>query len=98
LIVANKIAVPAEYLTSLEAEIQKLKEIKMYAMNYPDFSVLEWIQKLEQMVYGRLAFIQSAYGKESPEYRRLLVFLNKPDDDILAQSISWRYSGYEFFT
>ncbi len=98
LIVGNKISVPAEYLTSLEAEIQKLKEIKMYAMNYPDYSVLEWIQKLEKVITGRLAFIQSVYGKESAEYRRLLVLLNKPDDDILAQSISWRYSGYEFFT
>lgn len=72
LIVGNTISVPAEYLTSLEAEILKLKEIKQYAMNYPDYSVLEWIQKLEQVVAGRLAFLCSVYGKESPEYRRLL--------------------------
>lgn len=98
LIVGNTITVPAEYLTALEAEIQKLKEIKVYAMNYPDFSVLEWIQKLEQVVNGRLAFIQSACGKDSAEYRRLLVSLNKPGDDMLTQSVSWRYSGYEFFT
>lgn len=98
LIVGNSIMVPDEYLTALDAEIQKLKEIKAYAMNYPDFSVLEWIQKLEQVVGGRLAFVKSVYGGESAEYRRLLRKMNRQFNDVLVQSISWRYSGYEFFT
>ena len=98
LIVDSKISVPPEYLTSLEAEIHKLKEIRLYAMNYPDYQVLEWIQKLEQVVSGRLAFVKSVYGNESAEYRHLLKTINNPATDVLTQSISWRYSGYQFFT
>jgi RNA-directed DNA polymerase len=98
LIVGNKITVSAGYLAALEAEIQKLKEIRAYAMNYPDFSVLEWIQKLEQVVGGRLAFVKLVYGGESAEYRNLLTKMNQQFNDVLMQSMSWRYSGYEFFT
>lgn len=98
LIVGNTISVPGEYLENLKSEILKLKELKHYAMNYPDYSVLEWIQKLDKVIAGRLAFVQSVYGKENPKYRDLLITLNSHIDDAIVQSISWRYSGYEFFT
>lgn len=73
--------------------------MKEYALLYPDYQVLEWIQKLERVINGRLAFVQAVYGHESETYRELLGAKDEAETyQPEMQSISWRYSGYEFFT
>lgn len=99
LIVGKKISLPHEYLIDLRHEFDRLKAVKEYALMYPDYLVLEWIQKLERMVAGRLAFVKAVYGCESETYRKLLH--QKSENEAMepeVQSLSWRYSGYEFFT
>lgn len=98
LIVGKTISVPSEYLIALENEIVKLKEIRHYTNTYPDYQVMEWLQKLENTISGRLAFIKSVYGADNKEYRRLLTLMISGKCDAPLESISWRYSGYEFFT
>lgn len=97
LLVGNTISLPAGYIVELEKEIDRLKDVKQYAKRYPDYSVLEWVQKLERITAGRLAFVCAVYGHNSPEYSALLKRNNEaPAPDV--QSLSWRYAGYEFFT
>jgi RNA-directed DNA polymerase len=99
LIVGKKISLPDEYLIDLKREFEHLNDVKQYALQYPDYKVLEWIQKLERMVSGRLSFVKAVYGSENETYKNLLNQMNaneafEPD----VQSISWRYSGYEYYT
>ncbi len=99
LIVGAKISLPEEYLVDLEKEVGRLKELKSCVLQYPDYSVMEWIQKLEQVLNGRLAFVKSVYGNHSKKYRKLLeVYNNNKQTGTEPLSISWRYSGYEFYT
>ena len=99
LIVGKKISLPHEYLVDLRSEFERLKSVKEYALLYPDYLVLEWVQKLERMVTGRLAFVKAVYGAESEIYRKLLDQKNENEEmEPEIQSMSWRYSGYEFFT
>jgi len=99
LIVGTKISLPPEYLVDLRHEFERLKSVKQYAFQYPDYQVLEWVQKLERMVAGRLAFVKAVYGGESEIYRELLDLKTENDEsEPEVQSMSWRYSGYEFFT
>jgi RNA-directed DNA polymerase len=96
LLVGKNISLPPGYIRDLEEEIEKMKEIKQYAQMYPDYTVLEWIQKMERITNGRLAFVGSVYGRQSPEYRTLLEKMNEASPPAL-QSLSWRYAGYEYF-
>lgn len=97
LIVGNTIAVPDEFITGFEDELKKLKDLYLYALQYPDYHVLEWITKLKQILQGRLAFIQMIYGKNHPVYRRLFQQLvNMDNTDTIEKSVSWRYAGYEY--
>jgi RNA-directed DNA polymerase len=99
LIVGKTISLPPEYLVDLKHEFFRLKAVREYALQYPDYTVLEWIQKLERMVAGRLAFVKAVYGGESETYRGLLDLKAETDEaEPEIQSLSWRYSGYEFFT
>ncbi len=99
LIVGPSISLPKDYLTDLEKEIDRLKELRSCVMQYPDYSVLEWVHKLEQVIHGRLNFVKSVYGGDNKEYRKLLLTLNGVSEYLPEQqSISWRYSGYDFFT
>jgi RNA-directed DNA polymerase len=99
LIVGKKISLPDEYMVDLRREFERLKEIKQYALLYPDYLVLEWIQKLDRMVTGRLAFVKAVYGGKSEIYRTLLNKMKENEAfEPEIQSISWRYSGYEFYT
>jgi len=99
LIVGKKISLPDEYLIDLKHEFERLKAVKEYALLYPDYTVLEWIEKLERMVAGRMAFVKAVYGAESEIYRGLLNQKTENDEsEPEVQSISWRYSGYEFYT
>jgi len=97
LIVGNTITVPPKFIDEFEKEFQRLKELFAYAMQYPDYHVMEWITKLKQVLHGRLAFIQMIYGKNHPVFLKLLhQFENLDNDAMIQQSISWRYAGYDF--
>jgi RNA-directed DNA polymerase len=99
LMVGSKISLPEEYLVDLKCEFDKLKSVKEFAFLYPDYKVLEWIDKLKQVLAGRLAFVKAVYGGESPVYYALYnQFKESEDFEPQEQSISWRYSGYEYFT
>jgi len=99
LIVGKKIALPDDYLADLRHEFERLKEVKHYALLYPDYMVIEWIQKLDRMVTGRMAFVKAVYGCDSEIYRNLLSQLKENEaSEPEIQSISWRYSGYEFYS
>lgn len=99
LIVSNKISLPDEYIADLRHEFERLKAVKQYALLYPDNFVLEWIKKLDRMVAGRLAFVKAVYGDENEIYRTLHNQLKEDEAfEPEMQSISWRYSGYEFYT
>lgn len=98
LIVGNKISLPDEYLIDLKYELERLKSVKQYALLYPDYQVLEWIQKLDRMVSGRLAFVKAVYHGNSEIYRSLLGQIKENEAfESELQSISWRYSGYEYY-
>jgi hypothetical protein len=99
LIVGNKISLPDEYLIDLKYELERLKSVKQYALLYPDYQVLEWIQKLDRMVSGRLAFVKAVYHADSEIYRGLISQIKENEAfEPELQSISWRYSGYEYYT
>jgi RNA-directed DNA polymerase len=97
LIVGKTVTVSSVFIDEFEKELQKLKELYAYTMRYPDYHVMDWIDKLKQVIHGRLAFIQMVYGKNHPVYLKLWHRFENLDDDAMAeQSISWRYAGYEF--
>ena len=99
LIVSDKIGLPEAYFEDLEKEIKRLREIKLNALLYPEHAVFEWIQKLEEIVGGRLAFAKTACGKESQVYKKLLSsFMATNAIEPEELSVSWRYAGYEYFT
>ncbi len=97
LIVGKTVTVPPIFLTEFEKELEKLKDLFAYSMQYPDYHVMEWIAKLKQVLHGRLAFIQMIYGKSHPVFLKLLHKMENLDNDaMIEQSISWRYAGYDF--
>ncbi len=97
LIVGKTITVPDEFITGFEDELKKLKELYMYALQYPDYHVMEWMSKLKQTLQGRLAFMQMIYGKGHPVYQKLHQQLENMDNtETIEQSVSWRYAGYDY--
>jgi len=97
LIVGKTITVPEDFITGFEDELKKLKELYVYALQYPDYHVLDWMTKLKQILNGRLAFIQMIYGKNHPVYQKLFHQLENMDHtESIEQSVSWRYAGYEY--
>ena len=97
LIVGKSVTVPDEFISSFENELIKLKDLFAYALQYPDYHVLEWITKLKQVLNGRLAFIQMIYGKNHLVYLNFRKQLENIDNaEMIEQSVSWRYAGYEY--
>ena len=88
---------PGEYLTDLVSEIDRLHKVRQEIMVYPDYPAMEWLNKVEKVVAGRLAFVKAVYGKEHPIFLSLLqkkIQVSEPED----LSISWRYAGYEYYS
>ncbi len=98
LLLGKKISVPDEFIRDFEKDLDNYRNVFAYAHNYPDHHVLEWIEKLKQVISGRLAFLQMVYGRDHAIYRKLKAKLESinPDQDI-EYSLSWRYSGYDHF-
>lgn len=98
LIVGKSIAIPERYLDDFENELIKLQEVIYYSRQYPDGHVLEWLEKLERIMNGRLAFIKMIYGKRHPVYLRLHRRMESiVKTNVKEESVSWRYAGYEYF-
>jgi len=98
LIIGKKISVPDDFIRDFEKDLDNFRNVFVYAHAYPDHHVLDWIEKLGQVIRGRLAFLQMVYGKEHPVYRKLKNAFEAiiPEQD-LEYSMSWRYAGYDHF-
>ncbi|MFH1118192.1 MAG: reverse transcriptase family protein [Bacteroidota bacterium] len=97
LLLADKIAIPDEFLKDFETDLARYRDVVNYAHQYPDGHVLEWIEKLKQVMHGRLAFLEMVYGTNHPVYRKLSdEFLMAGQIDDIEYSISWRYAGYDY--
>jgi RNA-directed DNA polymerase len=93
----NKLELPDDYIVSVEKEIQQLASIKQYMQLFPDYKVLEWYNKLERAVTGKLSFVGIVYGKEHEVYRKLKAVFDTSRLAVPAEfSVSWRYAGYSF--
>ena len=87
-----------EFIEEFDVEISKLRDVFILLNSYPDHHTMEWLEKLKQMIHGRLAFIQFIYGKEHPIYKRLSEKFNRlVINEPIETSVSWRYAGYEIF-
>lgn len=97
LLLGDKITIPDPFLHDFETDINKLKEVIAFARQYPDGHVFDWIEKLKQVIHGRLAFLNMIYGKNHPVYQKYSAMfgnIGQPQDS--DYSYSWRYAGYEF--
>lgn len=97
LVVGKKVGIPEGFISDFEKSIEKLKQVYLTLSIMPDHHVYDWLDKMRSALEGRLNFIGSIYGKKHSLYLRLRNMLNEagqtnPDE---AESISWRYIGYE---
>ena len=98
LIIGKKITVPDDFIRDFDKDLDNYRKVFVYAHAYPDHHVLDWIEKLGQVIRGRLSFLQMVYGREHPVYRKLKSAFEgiRPDQDT-EYSVSWRYAGYDHF-
>lgn len=98
LLLGKKISVPDDFIRDFEKDLDNFRNVSGYAHAYPDHHVLDWIEKLAQVIRGRLAFLQMVYGREHPVYRKLKNAFDgiSPEQD-MEYSVSWRYAGYDHF-
>jgi len=97
LLLEDKITIPKEFYKEFDNELAKFKEVWIMAHQYPDHHAFEWINKLTQMIHGRLAFISMIYNRYHPLYRQYQSkFVDIKHSDESELSCSWRYAGYEF--
>lgn len=98
LLVTDKISIPEPFMDMLDEDMNKFVQTREYFHQYPDCHVFEWLNKLKQMIHGRLAFVMAIYGKQHPVYMKLEnKFRDIEMHDFQEISVSWRYAGYEYF-
>jgi len=97
LIISDKIGVPDEYLVEFNNDLERFRNMHRLACTQPDSHVFEWLDKMKQILNGRLAFLKMVHGANSETY---LHFRSEIDNlycnDSIETSISWRYAGYEY--
>jgi RNA-directed DNA polymerase len=96
LIVDKKISIPHDFITDFEKSLLKLADMHSFARQYPDKNVFDWLERMQQNMQGRLAFIGFIYGNRNPIFVKLkkqLESVNMTGYD--EECISWRYAGYE---
>lgn len=94
--VAKKISIPDEFIKDFEKSIEKLSDVYTFSLHLPDHHVMEWIDKMKQMLYGRLAFVGFVYGKNHAIFIKLKKKLELAKiSGEYEESISWRYAGYD---
>jgi len=97
LLLADRLQIPAEFLLDLGKELDKYSDVVNYAHQYPDYRVLEWVEKLGRTINGRLAFVAMIYGEHHEVYRSFYNrFIHASQPDEMECSMSWRYAGYDF--
>ncbi|MCX6269641.1 MAG: reverse transcriptase family protein [Bacteroidetes bacterium] len=98
LIVGEKISVPDDFIRDFEKDLEQYRAAFSYAHAYPDPHVMKWIEKLGQVIRGRIAFLQMVYGRDHPVYRKIKSsFENINIEQEPVYSVSWRYAGYDHF-
>ncbi len=97
LVIGKTITVPDEYLTEFMKDIARYREMYLMVCQHPDSRVFEWLDKLKQVLNGRLAFLKTIHGANNETYRQ---FQDEMDslrqNDAIETSVSWRYAGYEY--
>lgn len=97
LMLGKTISVPDEYLEAFAHDIRRFREMHQLACQYPDTKVFDWLQKMKQVLHGRLAFLKMIHGSGHETYVRFqseMKYMYSADHT--EMSISWRYAGYEF--
>lgn len=98
LIIGKTITVPDEYLVEFANDIKRFRVMHRLACQHPDSRVFEWLEKLKQVLNGRLAFLKMIHGGNNETYihfKSEIEHIYK--SDAVEMSISWRYAGYEYF-
>ena len=97
LIVGEKITVPDEYLAEFIKDIGRYRDMHQMVCQHPDNSVFEWLEKMRQVLNGRLAFLKMVHGANNETYRLFQSEIeNLNRSEIIETSVSWRYAGYEY--
>lgn len=95
--VGKNITIPDEFISEFEECISKIRDMHAFTHQFPDSNVFEWIDKMNGVMRGRLAFVRSIYGKTHPVFLNLQKQLDRIyEHDTIVQSMSWRYAGYEY--
>ncbi len=97
LVLGDTITVPDDYIVQFEKDISRFRDIRQLAFQHPDSKVFEWLEKLRQVLQGRLAFLKMANGANHPVYHHFKKELsNLNQSETIETSVSWRYAGYEY--
>lgn len=97
LVLDKNVQLPDNFLEEFESEIIKFRSFYHTAQQYPDTHVFEWLEKMKQVMQGRLTFMKMIYGAGHPvfiRYNKAVVGLFT--DETAEFSVSWRYAGYEY--
>lgn len=97
LIIGESITVPDEFLTAFMKDINLFSEMYHVVCQNPDTRIFEWLDKMKQVLQGRLAFLKMVYGSKNETYRLYQSKINNLyHSELIEQSVSWRYAGYEY--
>jgi RNA-directed DNA polymerase len=97
LMIGKTITVPDDYLVEFRKDITRYREMYMMVCQHPDGRVFEWLDKLKQVLNGRLAFLKMIQGANNETYRQFKAEIeNLNQSEVIETSVSWRYAGYEY--
>lgn len=98
LLLGEKIRIPEVFFAAFDKDLDKFREIWVMAHQYPDHHVFEWIEKLDQVINGRLAFLSMIYSRNHQVFRDYVKKIKTIKQSHETElSSSWRYAGYEYF-
>lgn len=97
LMLGKTITVPDGYLASFKNDIARFREMHLMVCQHPDSRVFEWLDKLKQVLNGRLAFLKMVHGANNEVYRQFKYEIeNLCHPETIETSVSWHYAGYEY--
>lgn len=97
LILGKTITVPDEYLVSFATDISRFREMHLLACQNPDSHVFDWLEKMKQVLNGRLAFLKMVHGSDNDTYLHFKSEIQHIyKSETIETSVSWRYAGYEY--
>jgi hypothetical protein len=96
LLLSEKIRIPDAFLNDFDKDLDKFKEVWLMAHQYPDQHIQQWLNKMIQVISGRLAFLSAVYRPSHSVYRRFVKRFNDIKHSHETElSCNWRYAGYE---